>query len=303
MTNDEFKMLQALPLELKVAKTKQRIIEFAEHFGKETLYVSFSGGKDSTVLLDIVRSIYPDMEAVFIDTGLEYPEIRQFVHTFDNVTVLRPRMNFKQVIEKYGYPVISKDQSRFIYDIRTSKSQKMIDLRLNGTEKGHFKVSERWKHMIHAPFKISNKCCDVMKKNPLRRFHYKKERYAIVGTLADESATRKINYLKTGCNAFDKANPKSQPLGFWREQDKLEYIYTRKLKIAPVYGEVTFDDEMYHLTGVQRTGCVFCLYGCHLEQEPNRIQRLKQTHPELHKYCLDKLGLREVMEYMEIKYE
>lgn len=68
------------------------------------MYVSFSGGKDSTVLLDLVRSEYPNVKAVFVDTGLEYPEIRSFVKTFDNVEILKPKKNFKQVIQEYGYP-------------------------------------------------------------------------------------------------------------------------------------------------------------------------------------------------------
>lgn len=84
-TNDELRTLQALPLDIKILKTKQRIKEWYDHWDGQ-VYISFSGGKDSTVLLDIARSIYADLPAVFIDTGLEYPEIRNFVKTFDNVT-------------------------------------------------------------------------------------------------------------------------------------------------------------------------------------------------------------------------
>ena len=102
------KDLQALPLNLKVKLTKQRIREWVSHWGQEGVYVSFSGGKDSTVLLHLVREMYPDVPGVFVDTGLEYPEIRQFVRTFDNIIWLKPKMNFRQVIEKYGYPFISK---------------------------------------------------------------------------------------------------------------------------------------------------------------------------------------------------
>lgn len=110
-TIDDLKMRQALPLDVKVRMTQQRIREWINEFGVEGVYVSFSGGKDSTVLLHIVREMYPDVPAVFVDTGLEYPEIRDFVKTFDNVEWLKPKMNFKQVIEKYGYPFISKEVS------------------------------------------------------------------------------------------------------------------------------------------------------------------------------------------------
>ena len=115
--NDLYQM-QSLPLEAKIQMTKRRIQEWVDEYGEDGVYVSFSGGKDSTVLLDIARSIYPDIKAVFIDTGLEYPEIRQFVKTFGNVDIIRPQMTFKEVIEKYGYPFFSKEISECIADSR-----------------------------------------------------------------------------------------------------------------------------------------------------------------------------------------
>ena len=107
----ELHQLQALSLNEKIERTKARIRQWVEHYGIDHVYVSFSGGKDSTVLLDIARSMYPNIKAVFLDTSIEFPELRQFVNTFDNVEFLKPPMNFRQVIEKYGYPVISKEVS------------------------------------------------------------------------------------------------------------------------------------------------------------------------------------------------
>lgn len=114
----ELKQLQALPLEVKIAKTKQRLREWVDYWGLDGVYVSFSGGKDSTVLLTIAREMYPDIKAVFIDTGLEYPEIRDFVRTWDNVDWLKPKMTFREVIAKYGYPFISKEVSECVFDAR-----------------------------------------------------------------------------------------------------------------------------------------------------------------------------------------
>lgn len=116
-TSENLKEMQAWPLERKIRVTQTRLIEWYQHYDGK-VYVSFSGGKDSTVLLDMARRIYPDIEAVFIDTGLEYPEIREFVKTFDNVTWLKPKMNFRQVIEKYGYPLGSKHTAKLIEDSR-----------------------------------------------------------------------------------------------------------------------------------------------------------------------------------------
>ncbi|WP_243273462.1 phosphoadenosine phosphosulfate reductase domain-containing protein [Coprococcus comes] len=110
--------MQSLPLKAKIQMTKYRIRQWVEYYGEDGVYVSFSGGKDSTVLLDLVRQMYPNVTAVFVDTGLEYPEIREFVKTFGNVVWLKPKKNFKQVITEFGYPFISKEVSGKIYEAR-----------------------------------------------------------------------------------------------------------------------------------------------------------------------------------------
>ena len=84
----QLKQRQALPLDAKIEMSKRRIREWYD--GMDGLiYVSFSGGKDSTVLLHLVRSIYPDTPAVFLNTGLEFPEIVRFVRKMENVTWLK----------------------------------------------------------------------------------------------------------------------------------------------------------------------------------------------------------------------
>ena len=113
-TIEELYQWQQLPLSVKLLMTKDRVRNWVNEYGEDGVYVSFSGGKDSTVLLHIVRNMYPNIKAVFVDTGLEYPEIREFVKSFDNVDWLRPKMNFRQVIEKYGYPFISKEVSECV---------------------------------------------------------------------------------------------------------------------------------------------------------------------------------------------
>ena len=126
-TIEDLRIKQKLPLDIKVNMTKQRIREWVQHYGIDGGYVSFSGGKDSTVLLTIARELYPDIKAVFVDTGLEYPEIRQFVKTWDNVDWIKPKMTFKQVIEKYGYPFISKEVSECVYGARKYLTQLIAD--------------------------------------------------------------------------------------------------------------------------------------------------------------------------------
>ena len=175
-----------------------------------------------------------------------------------------------------------------------------------------------------------------MKKKP---FHEYMKQYkgggVLVGTMTCESSLRKQAWLKTGCNAFNIG--KGMPLSFWTEQDVLHYIKKFNVPYAPVYGDIvpTSKDEQIEgqltafdvlndyettqlkTTGANRTGCIFCMFGCHLEKEPNRFQRLKETHPRQYEYCIgggemvdgkwqpskEGLGLGKVLDYINVKYK
>lgn len=133
-SREELKLLQALPLELKVEKTKARIRDFVNYYGVDGVCVAFSGGKDSTVLLHLVRECYPNVKAMFSDTGLEYPEIRNFVKTIENVDWVKPELTFREIVLKHGYPVFSKEISETIWYARKivggySQKQKRQELR------------------------------------------------------------------------------------------------------------------------------------------------------------------------------
>lgn len=305
MDSVELQMLQSLPLDIKIAKSKLRIQEWVDFYGVDDCYISFSGGKDSLVMLHLIKQldINDRIPVVFVDTGLEYPEIKQFVKKiYPNVTILRPKKSFKQVIEEYGYPVISKEQAQYIEDIRTG-TEKIKLRRLEGVN-GQFKLANKYRYLLDAPFKISSKCCAIMKKEPIRNYENKSRRVPFLGMMADDSLLRKNIYLKSGCNSFDSARPKSMPIGFWTEQDILQYIKNNNLELCSIYGNIVQDENgKLKTTGNNRTGCIWCMFGLQYDGEENRFQRLKITHPELHDYCMNKLGMKEVLEFMNEPYE
>lgn len=238
--------MQSLPLSAKQRMTFWRIKGWVEEYGEDGVYVGFSGGKDSEVLLDMVRKYYPRIKAVFIDTGLEYPIIKQFVKKFENVDIIRPSMTFKEVLIRYGYPIISKEVASVIHEAKNLKPGKKATSRikrLNGElrdkngEPSMFNIPH-YKYLMYAPFKISDKCCDVMKKAPAHRYENATNRKPILGQMADESRLRKQKWLKYGCNAFELKNPQSNPMSFWTENDVLQYIKENNLEIAKPYGKI-----------------------------------------------------------------
>lgn len=287
------------------------------------MYISFSGGKDSTVLLDLVRSEYPNVKAVFVDTGLEYPEIRSFVKTFDNVEILKPKKNFKQVIKEYGYPFFSKENSQKIYEIKHTGSEILKHNRLHGDSKGNGKLPDLYKFMLdpEAP-EVSHLCCNIMKKSPAKSYEHKTRRKPMIATMATESRNRTVEWLRSGCNSFDGKRPISKPLSFWSEQDILLYIKLYDLPICSVYGkicddsgyEVSKDDlspssgifdkdnPVLHTSGCDRTGCMFCGFGCHLNGD-ERFTRLKVTNPKIYEYIMKPvdsggLGYEEIIKWI-----
>lgn len=297
MTSNELKMLQALPLEIKIEKTKARLKEFVEYFGLNNVYISYSGGKDSEVLLDIARQLYPNIKAVFVNTGQEFPEtIKQVLFRKKqgyNIDIITPKMRYKDIVEKYGYPCISKEQAQYLEEAKNTKSEKLRNIRLNG-KNGSYKISNKWKYLLDEDIRISAKCCNILKKAPVKKYEKETNRHPIVATMAEESQLRLNSYIKNGCNSFSEKRSISRPLGFWREEDIWQYIKNNNLQIS----------EMYTKYGAERTGCYGCLFGCHIEERKtgtNRIAKLKDTHPKLYNFLLEKLDYKRIMNILKLK--
>lgn len=235
----ELRQMQSLPLEAKIVATKSRIGEWLDKYDS---YVSFSGGKDSTVLLDIARQIDPDIPAVFVDTGLEYPEVRNFALSQPNVVRVKPEMSFRQVINVYGYPLISKEVARMIYVARRHPDGKVAQRFVPGNEHdikyGKEYSLVKWNALKESDVSISHMCCEVMKKRPAKKYEKESGRKPILGSMACESRLRQNAWLHTGCNAYDTPRPASSPISFWTEQDVLRYLKEYNIPYAPIYGDI-----------------------------------------------------------------
>ena len=309
-------------------------------------YVSFSGGKDSTVLADLTARFCKEygykLVLFFVNTGLEYPEIQKHVKTFHKyleakyemeieLVIERPEMRFDQVLTTYGYPVISKEVAQIVREARIglengdgSYAFRIQKLRGTYTDKdgnlSNYNIPH-YEYLLDSDFRISEECCSVMKKKPAKTFEKERALKPILGTMAHESRLRRQRWIRYGCNAFNggKRGPTSNPLSFWTEQDILEYIVKYELPIASVYGEILQDPKtgQYYLTGVKRTGCIFCAFGAQCRGN-RRFLDLKETHPRQYNYCInggqydesgkwipskEGLGLGKVLDYIGVKYK
>lgn len=348
---EKAKELMSLDTEYKEIITYGKIEEWYTAW-EGRCYVSLSGGKDSTVLAYLVanwlahfRTPPWPLTLVFVNTGLEYPEVQHFVdeyvvwlrREFPRVTInlarLRPKMNIRQVVAEYGYSIVSKEVANCLWRARMfGNKSRLARLRGEVVDKdgnpSNFNC-ENWSYLLDAPFLVSPECCRVMKKTPAHRYESETKQKAIVATMADEGRQRYTTWLQTGCNAFDGKRPMSKPMSFWTEQDVLRFIVDRHVPIASVYGDIvasdgdndydaTLVDCPLHCTGCQRTGCMFCAFGAHLEKGENRFERMKHTHPKHYDFCIGGgefdpadglwkpnkkgLGYGRVLDYIGVRY-
>lgn len=344
------KKLLALDLEDKEILTYEKLDQWYTAWNGKC-YVSFSGGKDSTVLaylaaryLSSFRTPPCPLTLVFVNTGLEYPEIQKFVNDyaawlrreFPRITVelvrLRPKMNIRQVARKYGYSIVSKEVAAYVEEARVKPDGRSA-ARLRGEyfrkdgEPSEYNC-QKLEFLLYAPFIISSRCCGVMKKQPMNEYMRKTQRVPTMATMAQESRLRTKVWLKNGCNAFEGKHPVGKPMSFWTEQNVLRFIVERGIPYASVYGDIvagdgendyveTLIDCNLHCTGCQRTGCMFCAFGAHLEKGENRFERMKHTHPKHYEFCIGGgewdtdglwkpnekgLGYGRVLDYIGVRY-
>jgi 3'-phosphoadenosine 5'-phosphosulfate sulfotransferase (PAPS reductase)/FAD synthetase len=208
-------------------------------------------------------------------------------------------MRVRDVIEKYGFPLISKEQSQYIRQARNTNSDILRNIRLNGKKSrsgknAQGKISEKWKFLLDAPFEVSEICCDKLKKAPFELFYKETGLKPIIGTMTEESRFRMFKYLKTGCNDFVSKKVASYPISIFTEKDIWGYKKEFQIPFSSAYDK-----------GCKRTGCMFCGFGCMREKEnENRFYSLNSLHPKAYqtfmRYTNSGVTYREALEYIGV---
>ena len=271
MTIKELQERQQWTLSQKIDHSLGVIEQFSNHFDGK-VFVSFSGGKDSVVMLDLVEMIYQDIPALFVMTGCESPDVCRFIRQqcdLHNIEIVRPEKSLKQVFAEYGFPLVSKEISYDIHSIRanpyTATARKKLWLG------NPYHIPERWMYLLNEPYEVSDRCCYWLKKQPLYEYTRRTGRRPYVGVLADEGMSRTKGYLQRGgCNSFKESrgvHAKSWPLAIWTERDVWQYINDRHLPLPDIYQK-----------GAKRTGCMGCAFGAY--KDTSRYDLLKSLWPK-----------------------
>lgn len=301
-------------LEQKISHALMNIDEYY-HTYEGKVYYAFSGGKDSCVLKFLIDKFtdmcgYKRVLGVFNNTTNEHREILDFIKTFGNeILTIRPKMTFAQTIEKYGYPLVSKEQAQYISEAKTTKSEKLFKLRTEGRQKtskkgGKYnqgKISDKWVYLVNEEIKITSKCCDILKKDPAKRFEKETGLKPIVGTTIQESRLREQQYNMSGgkCNNYGK-NPKSKPLSIFTKKDIWDCIELFDIKYCSIYDDQEIDGVF--VNGEDRTGCAYCAFGEQFSEPTNtKFHRLYIREPKRYKSVMDKLGFRDALHKVGIQ--
>ncbi len=227
------------------------------------------------------------------------------IQTTENVEIVPLKYSQQQVIKEFGYPVVSKKTAKNLQRLQnpSKRNKRSRELALTGiTSQGRkansYKLAEKWKFLIDAPFPISAKCCYYMKETALQRYAKKKGYSTIVAMIAEESKERMDGYARRGCNTFGEIGY-STPFAFWTKQDILRWIKKEDIQISKAYGEIKEKDGILYTTKADRTGCPICMFGMQYDKEPNRFQIMYYDDFRSWKKAIFQMEYKIVLDYFQ----
>lgn len=283
-------------LDVKITNAMHRI-EDLYYSTNGKCFVAFSGGKDSTVILALIKmceEIYtiPEdgIKAVFCDTGIELGATRDFVRWckdsewYSNIEIIRPKVTFKWILDNYGKPMKSKIKSDFISRYQKKNNMNAFKYLIYGqssTGKKYIKtkIADKDLHILSKDFDISvsNNCCEFLKKRPSMDFAKENDmKGQITGIRTSEGGVRElstIKRLKDGgklCTAKKGDLTVKMPIIDWTDDDIEQFIDLYNVPLSKAYTEY----------GMDRTGCIGCPFSRELKEnlkvlynyEPNRYK-------------------------------
>lgn len=328
--------MQALPYEVKIKRAELRAREYIEKLDDMELNAHVSvGGLDSIVLLLFLRHIGIDVPAISV-SALEDKSIQR-IHRELGVISIPPGKPKVQILQEYGFPVISKKIAGRIDTIQrpTEKNKTVRHAIITGEcgAQGHYaknsrmKLPQKWLELFAgyenetenvnykiAPFKVSNKCCLYMKEQPCDRWAKEHKSRPYLGLMASEGGHREEALTEHGCNYFGKGVIRSAPFAPFLRQDLLQLALDLKAPVPEIYGTIERrPDGTLYTTGAQRTGCSMCGFGVHMETRPHRFDRLRVRNPKewefwMYRCCTDpetgeKFGWGRVLDYIGVEWE
>lgn len=328
--------MQKLPYEVKVKRAELRAREYIEKLDEMGLNAHVSvGGLDSIVLLMFLRKIGIDVPAISV-SALEDKSIQK-IHQELGVIRIAPGKPKVQILQEYGFPVISKKIAGRIDTLQhpTEKNKTVRHAIITGEcgAQGHYaknsrmKLPQKWLELFAgyendnegvnyqiAPFLVSNKCCLYMKEKPCEKWAKEHNSRPFLGLMASEGGQREEALTEHGCNYFGKNTIRSAPFAPFLRQDLLQLALDLNVPVPEIYGEIARKpDGSLYTTGAQRTGCSMCGFGVHMEKRPHRFDQLRARNPKewefwMYQCCTDpktgeKYGWGRVLDYIGVAWE
>ncbi len=304
-------LIYFMPFQDKLEWAKLKIKEFlnwCELNDFKEILISFSGGKDSTVLLDLVLKVHKEIKSkIYLVPAyaieITFPSTIKFIKDtvsnyqktykyLKNPLFKKPTMAWKDILIKKGYPIFSKQVSVLLNRLKRSKTKNSLTKMCFGIEQtARFKISYNRLFLLDSEmtfyfdennnrvdYFFSEKCCDLV-KGGLKH----DKRPSFIGTLANESVLRRQSWILHGCNIVSKKNPMSRPLSLWNTKDIWKYVKENNLKINDAYN---YNIEKNNIENLRftRLGCTSCPMGSHIEEIISKKYSKDDKLPEDYRY-------------------
>lgn len=243
-------------------------------------YLSFSGGKDSTILHHLLDMALPGnrIPRVYINTGIEYQSIANFVKKLaekdDRIIIIQPSKPIKQTLETYGYPFKSKEHSLRVNQFNKGMNSNYIKKYISGYDhKGKKSTFVCPKILLYqfnerGKYNYSNRCCFELKKKPAHKWAKENnKKIVITGMRAEEGGNRK----RLGC--ITDNGTKFHPLIKVDDTWENWFVERERLELSELY---------YPPFNFKRTGCKGCPYSLDLQEQ---LELMEKYLPNERKQC------------------